>query len=167
MKTLEGQLPLRLAREICQRFLERRVMSVSRLPEAMSQVGLVAKNLLSAEGNHQVLASAGDLVLRLIERGRLGTPQAAVEALTEITEVLCDLSAKLDPQKASIALRSAVDLTLKLLETNAAGVEPLAKTLETLALTCASLLPEGTKEGAAPAPTAAGQGPSPGKRKPK
>ncbi|MDR1109395.1 MAG: hypothetical protein LBP92_01540 [Deltaproteobacteria bacterium] len=138
----ERQLPLRLAREICLRLVERRVLSAVRLPGALAEVGSVAASLSAGNGPHRVLASAGDLVLRLIERGRLGTPQAASEALMELNSTLLAIAAGLPAHKAGTALRSAVDLALKLLETNSSGPEPLGRTLALLAEASADLLPD-------------------------
>jgi hypothetical protein len=126
------------------------------LPEALTSVGNVAASLLGDNQSHKVLAMAGDLTLRLIERGRLGTPAAASESLTGLTQALSQVSSQLPPAKAEAATRSAVDLALKLLETNSAGPASLATTLGILAQASASLLPESP---AAPLP---GQGPRPG-----
>jgi hypothetical protein len=138
----EQQLPLRLAREICQRLIERRVLSATRLPETLIKVGQAIASFQAEVQPFKVLKPAGDLTLRLIERGRLGTPEAACNILQELTKALAEIAAKLPQGKADIALTSAVDLTLKLLETNTAGSAPLAETLAILAEKSAELLPE-------------------------
>jgi hypothetical protein len=80
--------------------------------------------------------------MRLIERGRLGNPKAAMDSLTELTRLLTKVSLELPQAKAPAAVKSAVDLTLKLLETNAIGPDSLAVTLRNLALASAKLLPD-------------------------
>ncbi|MDR2368221.1 MAG: DUF3292 domain-containing protein [Deltaproteobacteria bacterium] len=138
----ETELPLRVAREICQRLLERRVLSAAKLPDALSSIGAAAAGLLAGNGSHRALSLAADLTMRLIERGRLGNPGTAIEALTELNATLREILTKLPPGKAEAALKSAVDLALKLLETSATGSDPLALTLLRLAEASAALLPE-------------------------
>jgi hypothetical protein len=138
----ERQLPLRVAREICQRLIERRLLSASKLPEALSSVGGAALGLSGPSQGPKVLALAGDLTARLIERGRLGTPASAIEALTELSNTLSTIWARLHPAKAEAAIKNAVELALKLLETNTTGSDPLAVTIEKLAQTAVELLPD-------------------------
>jgi hypothetical protein len=140
--TKETELPLRLAREICQRLIERRLLSAANLPEALTFLGLAARDLLAGKaGANGELALAGDLTVRLVERGRLGNPSAAANSLAKLTAVLRDVAANIHPAKAEAALKCAVDLALKLLETNAIGPDALGENLRRLAETAAVLLP--------------------------
>ncbi|MDR2300957.1 MAG: hypothetical protein LBF38_02800 [Deltaproteobacteria bacterium] len=138
----EQELPLRLARELCQRFIERRILSVAKLPEALALLGRGAEALLKENASSRVLAMAGDLTIRLVERGRLGTPAAALANLESLCRDLAEVWAKLPPGAAELATKSSVELVLKLLETNAAGLEPLPETLLRLAQVSADLLPQ-------------------------
>lgn len=138
----EQLLPLRLAREICQRLLERRSISVGHLPQALRDVGGATARLVKDDPHKCALSSAGDLVLRLVERGRIRNPGAAVDSLAELSGEMNRIAGLVPPEKVQPALRSAVDLALKLLETNATGSEPLARTLEALTLACAGLIPD-------------------------
>ncbi|MDR0354233.1 MAG: hypothetical protein LBJ64_00615 [Deltaproteobacteria bacterium] len=136
------RLPLRLAKEICQKLLERRLLSAAKLPETLKRLGDLSAELLLASPDPPILSLAGDLVLRLVERGRLGTSQAAGEALSLLTEVLSQVNAELPAHKSGAALKSSVDLSLKLLETNAAGPDHLPEIIRSLAFISADLLPD-------------------------
>jgi hypothetical protein len=121
--------------------LERRLLTVTKLPEAMTLLGRGAEALLNENGSSRVLALAGDLTIRLVERGRLGTPSAALANLETLSRALAEIWALMPPEAAQSALKSSVDLVLKLLETNAAGLDPLPETLRILAQVSADLLP--------------------------
>ena len=148
----EQRLPLRLAKEFCQRFIERRVLSAAKLPEALKALGEAAMSLIAESQGSEALSLAGDLTARLIERGRLGTPAAAEKSLTELTRSLSEIYSALPPAKAGAALKCAVKLALKLLETNTTGSEPLPLTIRKLAEASAGLMPSPPATAAPAAP---------------
>ncbi|MDR2386734.1 MAG: hypothetical protein LBE80_04000, partial [Deltaproteobacteria bacterium] len=103
----EQELPLRLARELCLRFLERRLLSVSKLPDSLTLLGRGAEAILKENLSGRVLSWAGDLTLRLVERGRLGSPAAALEYLKELSQALANIWQALPPERAEAALKSS------------------------------------------------------------
>jgi hypothetical protein len=93
-----------------------------------------------------VLAWAGELTLRLIERGRSRTPQLAFETLKAMTAHLSDVAGRLPAAIARPALRSGVDLTLKLLEVSFISQSQVASMVESVAMAAASAVGDAASE---------------------
>ncbi|MDR2442265.1 MAG: hypothetical protein LBE31_01940 [Deltaproteobacteria bacterium] len=137
-----SELPLRLAKEICQKLVERRLLGLQKLPGALSYLGENIRNMLVDERGVPILTKSGDLTLRLIEQGSNRTPEQALDTLKELTEALKSIALNIPPERAIPALRTAVDLTIKLLEVHFISNSQVIETVNKLALTAATIMPE-------------------------
>ncbi|MDR2455729.1 MAG: hypothetical protein LBE49_03935 [Deltaproteobacteria bacterium] len=133
---------LKLAREICQKLIEKRLMGASNLPGSLEWLGLSLRPLREAEEAMPALKWAGDLSLRLIEQGRARTPQTAFETVQSLNLGLRGVFASLPPSVAKEAMRTAVDLALKLLEVHFISQSQLMPAIESLANSAARALPQ-------------------------
>ena len=133
---------LQLAREICQKLIERRLLGASQVAGSLEWLGAGLRAMGENESAKPAMKWAGELTLRLVEQGRARTPQIALDTMGEIVDGLGRITGKLSPEKAPQALRAAVDLALKLLEVHFISQNQLLGTIESLALAAAKVLPE-------------------------
>ncbi|MDR0881143.1 MAG: hypothetical protein LBP55_01160 [Candidatus Adiutrix sp.] len=129
---------INLSRDICLRLVERRSLAPEQLTEAMNFLTVSAENLfhdLGAPKGLYLVRLARDFTLKLIERNLIGNVQAAASSLVEYGQMAADISAQLDPALAQVALNTARDLTLKLLETGRLSRPSLPALFEKLAHT--------------------------------
>ncbi|MDR1486381.1 MAG: hypothetical protein LBT62_00075 [Deltaproteobacteria bacterium] len=142
-----SELPLKIAREMSLKFLERRLLNVAKLPLALESFGKSAQKLLIENEEEKIpaLSLAFDLTARLIEKGRLGTIQAAIDTLTDLTAAIREIAADIQPHKAAGSIKTAVDLVLKLLETNAISPPNVVPALKNLSDIAASVLADEKK----------------------
>ncbi|MDR1656965.1 MAG: hypothetical protein LBT47_05345 [Deltaproteobacteria bacterium] len=136
----KNELPLRLAKEICQKLIERRLLGAEKVPVSLTEIGQCLKTMLEASPEPPLLSLAGELTLKLIEQGRLRTPQQALETIENLNLELKTLSASLPSAQAEPALRSAVNLTVKLLEVHFVSQSQVANTVAKLARASNDLL---------------------------
>jgi hypothetical protein len=131
-----------LAREICQKLVERRLLGSAKAAEALEWLGAGIRPLAEIPEDRAALLRAGDLTLRLIEQGRARTPALALETLSGLAAQLKGLEGRLPADKADEALKAAVEMALKLLEVHFVSQSQLPSTLESLALAAAKVLPD-------------------------
>jgi hypothetical protein len=114
-----------LARDLCLRLVERRVISPEQLPGALGLLAGAAENLMAAEaggpGGVYAARLARDMTLKLIERNLVGSASAAAESLAENWRLVRRAAEGLPPASAPAALAAARDLALKFLETGRLG----------------------------------------------
>ena len=133
---------LKLAREICQKLVEKGLLGSSMVAESLEWLGLSLRPIIEAKDDMPVMEWARELTLRLIELGRARNPQAAFEILSDLPPKLREAALGLPPDKASQAIWAAVDLSLKLLEVNFISQSQLMSTIESLAASAAKVIPD-------------------------
>ncbi|MDR3203484.1 MAG: hypothetical protein LBV23_01895 [Deltaproteobacteria bacterium] len=126
------ELPLKLAKEICLKLIERGLLAASKLPSTLETSAKSLSDLLSGSPSPPALSLAGQLTLRLIERGRIGSCAAAIETVVNLTETMTTLSSQAKSAQISQALTAAAELTSKLLETNSISFNQISQTLSQL-----------------------------------
>ena len=83
---------LRLAREICQKLVERRLLGSAQVADSLEWLGRSLRPLAEAEEAMPFVNWAREITLRLIEQGRLRTPQAVFETLSEIVDKIKEIA---------------------------------------------------------------------------
>jgi hypothetical protein len=132
---------LRLAREICQKLVEKRLLGSSQAGEALEWLGLGLRPMFEEKEAMPVMDWARELALRLIEQDKARTPQAVFEILSDMRPRLKEAALSLPSEKAAQAMWAAADLALKLLEVNFISQAQLIPTIENLASSAAKVLP--------------------------
>jgi len=128
---------INLARDLCLKLLERRALAPDQLAGAMSLITVAAENLIqeTKDGDGLWLVRlARDFTLKYIERGLIGSAQAAAVGLAETGDMVTAVAARLSPNLGAPALNAARDLTLKMLETGRLSRAAAPALFEELAL---------------------------------
>ncbi len=127
---------INLSRDICLKLVERRSLAPEQLTGAMGLLTTAAENLfkeIDDGGGLYLVRLARDFTLKLIECNLVASVQTAAAALGETGRLAAEVAAQLDRRLAPVALNTARDLTLKLLETGRLSRTSLPATFAELA----------------------------------
>ncbi|MDR2141947.1 MAG: hypothetical protein LBR11_09210 [Deltaproteobacteria bacterium] len=135
-------LALALARDLSLKLLERRAISATTLPEALSALAATGQSALLQSPpipGLPILRLAGTLTATQIERGWLGRTAAVAESLSQNAQLLKEIASKLPPDRAKEILSLTLSLIVKLMETNGVSPSGWPAIFEELALTLGRL----------------------------
>ena len=115
-------------------------MPPDQLSGSMRFLSTAAENLyreLKEPEGVPVVGLARDITVKLVELNLVGSVQAAALALAENGRMVAEVASQLDLKTAPPALKTARDLTLKMLETGRLGRNSLPALFEELAVSVA------------------------------
>lgn len=128
---------INISRDLCLKLIERRAMSPDQLSNSMRLLTTAAENLfldIHEPAGIPVLRLARDITVKLTELGMVGSVQSAAVTLAENGRMVAEVAGQLDLTLAPSALKTARDLTLKMLETGRLSRTSLPALFEELAI---------------------------------
>jgi hypothetical protein len=134
-------LSLKIAEDLTMRLLERRSISVAKVPTLISFLGKKCQDFLKSDPATGVpyLRLAASITGRLIERGSFSDQEAIAISLAENMVTLKDIGSKLPEKYCKAILGTSVNLVLKMLETKTLSISNVKSVLSTTAENASTL----------------------------